>query len=256
MAFRGHKEVDTPSVGMTLWRYMSFAKYLSILTSRTLCFANTAAFEDKHDGIMPDLSLDFKQREVKRLLEKAQHTLPPELDIDGMAHQLRTALRTSALAMRRKSFVNCWHMNRAQSAAMWGLYTANSQEGVAIKSTVGRLTKALAGCDKDIYIGNVVYLDTERKPISSDSAFNIVLTKRKSFEHEKEVRAIYYDKAGIYANERSIEITVDVSQLAWEVWVSPYSKEWFRTLVEQASKDYGVKCLVKKSALYEDPTLS
>jgi hypothetical protein len=258
MPVRSTKEIDTPSVGMTLWRYMSFAKYVSLLTTRTLYFANTIAFEDKHDGVMSDLSLDHKQREVKRLLDKAQGTLSTGVDVDSMARELRQLLRASALAMRKKSFVNCWHMNRTQSAAMWGLYTSNSQEGVAIRSTVGRLTKALAGCDKDIYIGSVLYLDTEKRPISADSAFNMVLTKRKSFEHENEVRAIFYDKAGTFAatDERGIGITVDVSQLIVEVWVSPYSNEWLRRLVEQVSKDYGVKCPVKKSALYDDPALS
>jgi len=43
--------------------------------------------------------------------------------------------------MRRYVFVNPWHKNEFESAAMWKLYL-KSEEGVAIRTTVERLKHA------------------------------------------------------------------------------------------------------------------
>src|ERR1017187_2968717 len=41
-----------------------------------------------------------------------------------------------------RALISCWHENEGESVAMWKLYVSG-REGVAIKTTVGRLERAL-----------------------------------------------------------------------------------------------------------------
>lgn len=43
---------------------------------------------------------------------------------------------------KKRVFVNCWHLNEYESAAMWDLYLKN-EEGVAIQTTFNRIKKSL-----------------------------------------------------------------------------------------------------------------
>jgi hypothetical protein len=39
MAYETHRNVDTPEDDTTIWRYMNFAKFVSILHDNSLCFS-------------------------------------------------------------------------------------------------------------------------------------------------------------------------------------------------------------------------
>ena len=74
--------------------------------------------------------------------------------------------------------------------------------------------------------------------------------KRKSFEHEKEVRAILkdFDSKDIGKN-----ISCDLSILLDEVFVSPSAPTWFVNLVYDVNKKYKIKVEVCQSALNDEP---
>ena len=92
---------------------------------------------------------------------------------------------------------------------------------------------------EDIFIGRVSYVDYERDFIPESNALFPYLHKRKSFEHEREVRAIVptiptkdgkvdtsqemFDNGKYYG--------VDLSLLIQEVIVAPYAPEWFLELI-------------------------
>src|SRR5205807_3771411 len=86
---------------------------------------------------------------------------------------------------RYASFVNCWNMGDDESDLMWHAY-AKAPEGVAIKSTVGRLKRCLPPHDS----GACVYY----KPEDDIRCANIfgnpsdLLYKRKQFIGEAEFR--------------------------------------------------------------------
>ena len=53
--------------------------------------------------------------------------------------------------------VSCWHMSTCESAAMWSLYS-KTNEGIAIRSTVGRLLEQVdRNTNVYIKIGKVIY---------------------------------------------------------------------------------------------------
>jgi hypothetical protein len=176
---------------------------------------------------------------------------------------------------RRVFFVNSWHMSDFESAAMWKLYL-KSDEGVAIQTTFKRLANAFNASSKhEVFIGKVKYTDYENEVIPQGNLFNRFLNKRKSFEHEKEVRAMLLhidknddalDEAGNYiinstsltqkreSAETGVYVDVNLDSLIQKIYISPYSKKWFASLVQSIINKYGIKADVIPSGLMDKPT--
>ena len=165
---------------------------------------------------------------------------------------------------RKCTFINCWHQSQHESAAMWRLY-ARERGGLAIKTDFASLAESLV-CVDNIYIGEVTYLDYESASIKEDNAIAPFLFKRDSFEHEKEVRAIYWDITSYMAVGDSTPdsenrprasgkyIEVDVSRLIKEVLVAPYAEDWFIELAQSVARRFGLQVSVSKSKLDQEPT--
>jgi hypothetical protein len=69
---------------------------------------------------------------------------------------------------------------------MWRLYT-QTQDAVAIRSSYQRLVSCLPD---EALIGLVDYVDFEETTIAMTNRLAPFAMKRKSFEHEREVRAV------------------------------------------------------------------
>ena len=86
------------------------------------------------------------------------------------------------------------------------------------------------------------------------------LHKRKSFEHELEVRAIHIlHRDDEISKLRDEEIggayyEVDLSLLIKEVIVAPFAPDWFIELVKSVAALYGLKVPVAESTLADSPT--
>jgi hypothetical protein len=153
--------------------------------------------------------------------------------------------------------INCWHMNEHESAAMWKLYST-SNEAICVRSTYRRLRRSLPSC---VMVGEVTYINYERQGFSTDNAFNFIMHKRLSFEHERELRAIFWQvdgtaeaqplKAGIEPHGLAIE--VDLSALIERVYVSPAAAPWFANLVDAMTKKCGFSFPAGQSILAAQP---
>jgi hypothetical protein len=105
-------------------------------------------------------------------------------------------LREISKWQREVTFVNSWYCQEHESAAMWSLYL-KTQEGIAIQSTYDRLSNAFVNYhDYDINIGRVSYIDYEHDTIPQGNILFPVMCKRKSFEHEREIRALIWTLQG------------------------------------------------------------
>src|ERR1035441_4800903 len=75
---------------------------------------------------------------------------------------------------------------------MWKLYTSGI-DGVAIQTTVSRLKASLALEPRDLFIAKVQYIDHEAEQVSEPIEADVltpIITKRRSYRHEQEVRVI------------------------------------------------------------------
>ena len=153
-------------------------------------------------------------------------------------------------------------------------------EGIAVQSTFNRLTRAFAPTDQGIYIGKVRYIDYRReKVLPNDSTIAPIFYKRKSFEHERELRCVsevdmekemgirqivhtsnvegrVFNEEGQQINARSPfgkQVPVNLEQLIENIYVSPTSQAWFKDLVVTLLKRYDFEDLVKQSSLNDTP---
>ena len=178
-----------------------------------------------------------------------------------------------------KLWINPWHYNEYESAAMWSLYS-HENAGIAIQSTTRRLSECFKDNNEDpIWIGKVQYLDFSVDWMNewNNNLFQAFVTKRKSFEYEKEIREVTClpdDKVSrhLLANtateesnvftprnrtvnpkeltDKGKDVSADLHTLVEKIYVAPYAESWFEEVVESLLLKYDLDPAVTKSDLY------
>jgi hypothetical protein len=229
---------------------MDFTKFVSLIDRSELFFARGDKFEDLYEGY-PTL----------RDLEEHRELLMKNVPLD--AQKATESIREMWHGFRKKVGMSCWHMNPGESAAMWKLYL-QSNDGVAIRTTVARLTECLnANTQFDSIMGKVRYIDYRQERMEPGTVFTPLIHKRLSFSHEQEVRvvAMRRHEAGVDIavfdddiEGGGIRFKIDLERLIDHVFVAPTSPEWFSSLVTAVLAKYGLSRLgVEKSDLSSGP---
>ncbi|GGE18129.1 DUF2971 domain-containing protein [Primorskyibacter flagellatus] len=233
------------SIDAKLWRFMSIPKFLSLATSKTLHFTRLDRLRDTFEGTLPNPNLTNNRERYA-----AQFQDHPNIDVDELILKLEQVRANT----RSKSFVNCWHINAHESAAMWDLY-GGGQTAVAIQTTYRKLISA---APSGIYSGMVRYIDFENEWLNEDNLFYPIMHKRRSFEHEREVRLVAInlgDNLGVmegvsYYGEGA-HVSIDPNTLIEKVYVSPESPNWEYDALTQTFKELGITAPIQQSSLYE-----
>lgn len=241
--------IQPESEKVKVWRYMDFTKFVSLLEFRKLYFTRADKFEDPFEGSLPKLNV--KKRDL------APYALPDPLK--GVNIQMSRSMAEQSRNLPRYIAINCWHMNEHESAEMWKLYL-NSNEGVAIQSTYSLLKKSFTD-EERIYLGIVKYIDYDRDYLDPSNFYNPFIHKRKSFQHEKEVRALVrrtsvVDNDFDFSKEtinHGLKIEIDIETLIQNIYVAPNAHEWFVELVESIVERHGYTFKVVHSKLDETP---
>ena len=100
-----------PEATATLWRYMSLAKFCSLLDRKALFFPLVGDMEDRYEGFVYPL----KPRELGDSLQQAER-----IGNDVLREIARTAL------------ISCWTESDHESSLMWKAYAG--AEGVAVRT--------------------------------------------------------------------------------------------------------------------------
>lgn len=227
--YNEHPSFIPPLADAVLWRYMDFTKFVSLLDKGALFFARADKLGDPFEGVW-----------TTRTQEAFFNSSP---DLQGISKTIR-----------RFTLISCWHENSYESDAMWSLYS-RERAGIAIKTDFSSFKQGLVS-DTDIYVGKVSYIDYDRDFIPGDNLFNPFLYKRRSFEHENEVRAINIELSKGFDQdicEIGIYYEVDLSLLIHEVIVAPYAEDWFLELIQSVAARYNLQAPVRKSSLAAEP---
>jgi hypothetical protein len=230
-----------------IWRYMEFTKFVSLLESKSLFLSRADKFEDKYEGSWSKANLNWLPRRLVPDLSK--------IDPDS---ELVVSARELAEKMRAWTYVNCWHINERESAAMWKLYS-RTDEAVAIQSTYLKLHHVLP---EDTYLGKVKYIDYDVQSMPEGNLFWPYVHKRLSFEHERELRIVSGDvpiteKGGFDVNKVNEApgkfVDVDLEILIENIYVSPTAPTWFFELVQSVVKRYEHSFKVSQSDIARAP---
>ncbi len=244
-----------PKDNDVLWRFMDFTKFISLLKSKSLFFTRADKFQDPFEGAKGLLKNKGKwDKYYKDFLVEAIRTVPggqnlnkSEKELLVEAKKLLVQMNVSGARQVKETFINCWYENKYESEAMWNLYTSALDQGIAIKTTYKKLYTAL-GRDPNISIGRINYIDYANNFAGINECF---WYKRKSFEHEREVRAIIKDFRA--SEEFGKVIPVKLNILIDKIYLSPTSQQWFRELVEDVLIKYDLNKKILVSDINAQP---
>lgn len=219
MPYTAHPACNLPEDSSEkTWRYMDFTKFVSLLEERALFFPRPSSLTDPFEG--------FLSKPTIEMFKSMPHGLTPT------ERRRREEIANHNLRVMRSGreilFVSSWHLNAYESCAMWQLYL-RSGEGVAIQSTIQRMIDAFRDTPDAVQLGTVKYVDYNEEQIPWNNTFYLALHKRRSFEHERELRAIVM-RPEIVAG---ITIPVSLDTLISRVYVAPNSPIWIHELVKK-----------------------
>lgn len=216
MPIEPHNLLTPPTDQQRIWRYMDFAKFVSLISKRALYFCNLEilAKTDPHEGLLSHPNYRHRKWNEISDLTPEEHKLVffEEMTGEKRRIQFESQRNSKEYWLRRRFYdrrslsVNCWHANTYESAAMWTQYIRGG-EGIAVTSTYPRLVDALAQAKQRVFGGMVKYLDWDKDPV--DNTFILPFSKRASFVYENELRLVYWD---LEVNDKINELCGILSQ--------------------------------------------
>lgn len=263
-----------------IWRYMDFTKFVALIDKEALFFPRSTLLDDKYEGSISQETINIFKKKGEQELEfhigrYPNREIPPEM-LEVLQRKLSPSgmLQSKFTRWSKKwTYISCWHMNEHESAAMWSLY-ASSNQAIAISSTFKQLFECLKPHifpGNQLTLGMVYYLDYSKEAVPKDFYLSEFFHKRKSFQHESELRAVvqdlpvkdgpkdengiinykllYYDRVPVAGKS----FPIDIENLIEEVYVAPTSPEWFLDLTQRILRKYGIDRVVKRSSLDGDP---
>jgi len=169
-------------------------------------------------------------------------------DIVESAEQRWQKINDHLPANRTDIYINCWYNSDYESEAMWELYANSTKgQGIAIQTRSRMLENSFSG-DYNIQIGEVQYIDFLKR--FADPIYPYWF-KRKAFEHEREVRAVYESHED--NDRKGISIKVDLDKLIENIYVSPLAEDYFVSVVKDIIKKYEIHKNIKYSSLKDEP---
>lgn len=224
-----------------LWRYMSLPKFLDLITTQEMYFANNMQLigEDPYEGALPMFTeMIFSLRKLNNFYKQVHPNLPDV--ISGINYSKKIEQICSTIEkIRECTYINCWHINNDENYLMWKSY-ANEKGGVAIVTNVCSLLEAFE-TDIEIkaipveYETNAItkaqlpsYLDIISNELDIKELEQIVLTsslyKKEFFKNEQELRLIFQK----VTNNR---IKVNIKKLIKCIYISPNSTDCEKTII-------------------------
>lgn len=243
--YKSHQHLTLPeNCNQKIWRYLDIAKFIALISNQTLYFSRADLLGDKFEGSLSQRNLELR--------EEWYTDIPPE----GMRTIVEVRKNTPY-----HTFINCWHMNDFESAAMWELYGLG-QKGIAIQSSIKRLQDSFVDPDNDVYMSIINYIDYSKDIIPESNVMSPFCYKRKSYEHEKEIRAIIlkYPPAvdghvtvTNFNTTKGIDVKVNLIELVENIYIAPNSPDWYFDQISIILEKFGQSFNLHKSNLNDDP---
>lgn len=243
--YKEHPVFEKPkNENAKIWRYMDFTKFVSLLDKSALFFTRADRLGDPFEG-------SYSRANIKLRPEVYKEKIPLN-QLENLSQFYKILIKHTA--------INCWHLSEYESA-MWNLYL-KSNKGIAIRSTFDLLKTSLKDENHDVFIGKVKYIDFEKDWMPEGNTLYPFVHKRKSFEHEKELRAIIqgfrYKKNGKLDWSKplfddGIYVQLDLDVLIDKIYLAPASPKWLFELVKSITKKYKLDKDVLQSSLDDVP---
>jgi len=237
-------ESDQKHADEKIWRYMSLAKFVSLLSRSALWFTRADTFEDKWEGLSRAIPCSCLADEATADEHYKRHI------------RIHAKWRR---ALPKRSFVNCWTME-ADSIPMWRIY-GSYDGGIAVQTSVEKFRQSVQ-FPKEFparTMGPVLYYDSmppyafdysKDTQFSWEKEFELILQKRPSYSFEREWRAVIVGSPRDTAKGTGIWVPVgSVDDLIERVLVSPLAPNWFLTDITELANTFKLKATPEPSAV-------
>jgi hypothetical protein len=261
-----HSVFAQPSGEAKLWRYLSIAQLVSMLDKASLHFARADKLDDPFEGSWtknhaPIVAVDDRGVPIS--------PQPPQEELrKGFPDKIPGWRQANWKWRREMTAVNCWYVGDHESAAMW---LTHAVEGIVIETTfahfLGSLPSPVTMTEESqaIQVGLVQYVDYETAIMPPNNSHWPFIHKRKSFEHEHELRAVIqaigsnmvdvgtfqFVESGV--PPEGVLVPVDIVELIRKVHVAPSSPAWFADAVRAIVQRFGHGFPVEHSHLDATP---
>lgn len=241
---------------MPVWRYMDFAKFVSMLNQQGLYFASAKSFSDPFEGA---IGLATRQENWDNhyldFFKEAVTTPPPghsqkemsDEKLESEAQRLLKSIKGSSSHVRN-ALISCWHENNDESEALWQLYCPALGPGLAIRSTVGKLWNATSTAG-NVTVGRVKYIDFKKDYASIQN--ERIFCKRQSLSHEREVRIVIQNDR--QNPKGGLKLECDLNVLIDEIVVSPFAPPWFLDVLISTIETFGYSFHTRPSSIVDEP---
>ena len=241
-------EPSVPEATATLWRYMSFAKFCSLLERKALFFSLVGDMEDRYEGFI----------------------YPPTPHEQG--DHLQHAERLGHEVLRkitRVALISCWTESSHESSLMWEAFAGS--EGVAIRTTFQDLQESISSAGElPVTFGQVKYVDYRRREVPR-FGWAPLFHKRFEYRGESEVRAVLpgppfngwlastlHEVSDVpldpdVAEQRGRYVPVDLEILVKEIVLPPRVAPWFAQVVKSVMPSSLVSKRVTRSSIESPP---
>ena len=238
LSIRNLSPGDVAGSETTLWKYLTFEKFLDFLLMKRLYFRRSDKLSDPFECIVPPEMCAPKG---------ADHRPQTERDFLAAHEQYINSARS-------KVFLNSWHINEYESEAMWKLF-GGAGHSIAIRTTFGRIMGQMA--QHDLTAGKVLYKDMVKDGCAIADLFDFALLKRKPFEHEREFRLIFINEGGDdnprLLDRYGLHIPVEPADIVDTIYVSPLSEPWQFELTQSIVTLQGLSDRLIRSTLFNFP---
>ena len=106
---------------VTIWRYFTFPKFVSLLVTRALWFSKLSILTDPLEGMTPELT----RTQLKRGHREIEEWFPDE----ERKQQVRRFVEVNEEDGRELIVANCWSIGEHESQKMWHDYVGNNEGG-------------------------------------------------------------------------------------------------------------------------------
>lgn len=255
-------EADLDSI---VWRYMTFSKFISLLTYQALWFSKLNTLQDQNEGTLPVPAKNNMHNEFQKW---------KTLFVDPDLHrQINEMPNRNVEDGRELTVVNCWFLGDCESQRMWDEY-AGVSEGVAVKSTIRKLCRYIFVDPECSQIGKVRYVDLDKHDMTlyeaSQAHERAFLKDINNYSHEQEIRLVtmnlktpwcvnmngnplteqeYTGKNMNNFDCQGLYIKVDFRNLIDSIILAPHAAKWFEMLIQRIFDLSKLNIVVERSQI-------
>jgi hypothetical protein len=204
------------------------------------------------ESMLAQRSLWFSRLDAMHAADPFEGSLPAavyaELQKQYDAGVMSAGKMFGEIWSHKRMMISCWHISHWESTAMWKIYAA--EKAVCIQSTFSKLNATLGSNVRGI--GLVSYIDYRTDHLAHNHPFwSRYLHKRKSFDFERELRAIHLNDLGPIPN-KGFMVPVDLASLIETIYVAPHTDDSFKAAVIEIIGRTGFAFPVHRSSIDDE----